>query len=273
MTVFFRRRWRALWFSWLLLLAAGVASAAPADINRITTRGELIVALPAFDDPPFFYQRHGALQGVDIDLAQGLAEALNVKLRFNRRAASFNAVLDLVAAGEVDVAICKLSRTLNRATRVRFSDPYLSFNHAMAINRLRFAELAQGRDFNSVIRHFTGSIGVIAQSAFADFAVRNFPAAALVRYPDWEAVVAALKKGEIIAAYRDEFEIDRLFKSDPRSALTLRTVTFSDIEDSLAIAVAPDSHQLLALINLYLAQRTSKPTVDSVLERLDEAGP
>ena len=263
-------------FSWLMLFLAaplGAAPALPADIQRITQRGELIVAVPAFDAPPFFYQRNGALQGVDIELARGLAEVLNVKLRFDRRAPTFNAVIDQVAKGEVDMAICKLSRTLARATRIRFSDPYLTFKHALAINRLRFAELARGQELATVIRHFTGTIGVIEQSSFADFAARNFPTATLVKFHDWDAVVAALRKGEVIAAYRDEFEINRLLKMDPRLALTLRTVTFTDTEDSLGIAVAPDSHQLLALTNLYLAQRQEKLTADSVLSRLDPGKP
>jgi hypothetical protein len=56
-------------------------------------------------------------------------------------------------------------------------------------------------------------------------------------------------------------------------ALTLRTVTFSDLEDTLGIAVAPDSSQLLSVINLFLSQRREKLTVESLLKRLDEARP
>jgi ABC-type amino acid transport substrate-binding protein len=261
----------ALWLT--LAGTARAAPHAPSDIGRITARGELVVAVPSFDAPPFFFRRNGELEGVDIELARGLAEALSVKARFDRRGATFNAALERVASGAADVAICKLSRTLARAARVRFSEPYLRFNHALVINRLRFAEIAHGQDLAKVIRHYTGSIGVIEQSSFADFAVRNFPSASLVTYRDWDAVVAALKRGEITAAYRDQFEIDRIFKLDPRMALTLRTVTFSDLEDTLGIAVAPDSSQLLSVINLFLSQRREKLTVESLLKRLDEARP
>ena len=272
----FKRWFSALFASGFMLLLARPVPAKPAgpeDIKRITARGELIVAMPSFDDPPFFYQHAGTMQGVDVELAQGLAEALHVQLRIDRRPASFNAAVDLVAGGEADAAVCKLSRTLPRAARVRFSNPYLSLNHAMAINRLAFAQLAHGRDFESVIRHFTGTIGVIEQSSFAEFAARNFPEAKVVPFHDWKAVVAAVERGQITAAYRDEFEIQRLLQEDPRSSLALRTVTFSDVQDSLAVAVPSDSYQLLAVVNLYLDQQPVKLTVARVLERLKETRP
>lgn len=260
-----------LLFCWsVLALTGSLRAAVPMDIQRIKARGALIVALPSFDAPPFFYSEGTTLRGLDIELAQGLAEALDVPLRFDRRAPTFNAVIDEIAKGEADVAVCKLSRTLARATRIRFSAPYLTFHHALAINRLRFADLAHGRELAAVIRHFTGSIGVIEQSSFADFAALNFPKAKLVRFRDWNAVVGALKRGDITAAYRDEFEINCLLKSDPRMALTLRSVTLTDTEDSLGIAVAPGDHQLLALIDLYLSQRTDKLTIDKVMKRFDE---
>jgi ABC-type amino acid transport substrate-binding protein len=247
--------------------------ASPPDIQRIRDRGALVVAMPSFDSPPFFYQARDGIQGVDVDMAQDLAKALHVGLRFDRQAASFNDTLDRVLKGQADVAICKLSRTLERASSVRFSEPYLVLNHALAINRLRFAALARGQDLATAIRHFTGTIGVIDHSAYAEFAPRNFPSTEVVKFKDWDAVVAALTRGDIVAAYRDEFEVERLMKIDPRLTLTVRTVTLTDLQDSLGMAVAPDHPQLLALINLYLAQRTHKLTLDEVLDRLGEGRP
>lgn len=261
---------------WILALAFpgwAATSPAPPDIQRILARSALVVAVPSFESPPFFYTREGELRGVDADMAHDLANALGVQVRFNRQATTFNGAVDQVASGQADVAICKLSRTLARARRIRFSDPYLSLNHALAINRLKFADLAHGRSLATVVRGFTGSIGVIEQSSFAEYAVHNFPQAHLVTFHDWDAVVKALLAGKITAAYRDELEIERLFRSDPRIALNLRMVTFNDIQDSLGMAVAYDSPQLLSLINLYLAQRTEKLNLEKVLKALDEIRP
>jgi len=235
------------------------------DIQKIVDRGELIVAMPRNDSPPFFFLKNGETLGIDADLARGLARELKVKLRFHREAASFNDVVDVVARGEADVAICKLSRTVTRAKSILFSEPYLQLRHVLALNRIRFAELSRGRELPTVIHDFSGTIGVIANSSYAEFALRNFPKAKIVEFRDWDEVLGGLKRGDVVGAYRDEFEISRFFKADPRASLTLRTVTFTDTQDSLGAAVAYNNGQLLSLINLYLAQRPDKLTVDKIL--------
>jgi ABC-type amino acid transport substrate-binding protein len=272
---------RALVLAPALLLAPAFLRAAPVrpvpapapDIRRILDRGELVVAIPGFDYPPFFTLRHGVPEGVDIELAQGLARALGVKVRFDRKAATFNAVVDRVAEGEADVGMGMLSRTLSRELRVRFSDPYLTLHRAFALHRLAFARLALGRPWSEVIRHFTGTLGVVAGTAGAEAGPRLFPEAKVVSFEDWNQEIAALKRGDLVAIFDDDFTISHLLESDPLSPLTLRAVIFTDLEDSLGLAVAPDSDQLLAFINLYLAERPNKQTLEQILDLADEAGP
>jgi ABC-type amino acid transport substrate-binding protein len=239
------------------------------EIARILQRGELVVAMLGVDSPPFFFALpDGNLAGTDVRMAQGLAQELNVKLRIDRSARSFNEVVEIVARGNADMGISKLSRTLARAQTVRFSDPYLSLNHALILNRLEFAKLTRDKPLPTVIRNYTGSLAVIDRSSFADFAKRNFPHAQIRRYPSWELAVEAVKRGEVVAAYRDEFEIRRLLKADPGLALTLRTVTLKDLEDTLGIVVGIGDTTLLAFVNQFLAQRTERLTAESVLNEL-----
>jgi polar amino acid transport system substrate-binding protein len=111
------------------------------DIKAILDRGELIVAMTAADQPPFYYVgSDGQLAGLDVTLARDIAARLGVKASFNRSPKSFNEVVELVAQGGADVAISKLSRTLVRAQMVRFTKPYVTFRHAMLFNRLRLAQ-------------------------------------------------------------------------------------------------------------------------------------
>ena len=240
------------------------------DIARVVMRGELVVAMLGVDTPPFFYEKKGELVGLEVELAKAIARELGVNVRFNRSARSFNAVVDIVARGEADIAISKLSRTLARAQVISFSQPYLVMNHALILNRVKFAQFARDRTLPEVIRGFTGSVGVIAKSSFEDYAKRNFPNAKVVPYPSWPEVLKALDKGDIIGAYRDEFEVKRILKMDPTASLTLRTVTFKDLEDTLGIAVGITDQVLLAFINEYLAQRTEKLTINKVLSALEK---
>ena len=58
---------------------------------------------------------------------------------------TFNAVVDIIARGEADMAISKLSRTLARTQVISFSQPYLTLNHALILNRVKFAQFAKDR--------------------------------------------------------------------------------------------------------------------------------
>lgn len=240
------------------------------DIARIVTRGELVVAMLGVDTPPFFYEKKGELVGLEVDLAKSLGKELGVNVRFNRTARTFNAVVDTIARGEADIAISKLSRTLARAQVISFSQPYLSLNHALILNRVKFAQFAKDRALPDVIRNFNGSVGVIAKSSFADYAKRNFPNAKVIEYPGWGDVLKALDKGEVIGAYRDEFEVKRILKIDPTASLVLRTVTFKDLEDTLGIAVGINDPVLLAFINEFLVQRSDKLTTSKVLAAVEK---
>jgi polar amino acid transport system substrate-binding protein len=239
------------------------------DIARIVSRGELVVAMLGVDTPPFFYEKKGELVGVEVDLAKQIAKELGVNVRFNRDAKSFNAVVDIVARGDADIAVSKLSRTLARTQVISFSQPYLTLNHALILNRVKFAQFARDRSLPQVIRGFTGSIGVIAKSSFEDYARRNFPNAKVVSYPGWPEVLKALERGDVIGAYRDEFEVKRILKAEPTASLVLRTVTFKDLEDTLGIAVGIGDPVLLAFINEFLTQRSDKLSVSKVLSALE----
>lgn len=240
------------------------------DIARIVTRGELVVAMLGVDTPPFFYEKKGELVGLEVDLAKAIGKELGVAVRFNRNAKSFNGVVEIVARGEADIGVSKLSRTLARTQVISFSQPYLVMNHALILNRVKFAQFARDRALPEVIRGFTGTVGVIARSSFEDYAKRYFPNAKIKPYPGWPDVLKALDKGDIIGAYRDEFEVKRILKEDPTASLNFRTVTFKDLEDTLGIAVGIGDPVLLAFINEFLVQRTDKLTTAKVLAAIEK---
>lgn len=236
------------------------------EFARIVSRGELVVALLGVDQPPFFEERNGQLSGFDVDFAREIAQKLGVPVRFNRQANTFDDVVTLLAQGQADVAISKLSRTLSRARVISFSAPYLSLKRALLLNRVKFAQLARGRSVPEVIRSYTGTIGVVANSSYADYVAANFPQADVRLYPTWPAVLAALDKGDVTAAYRDEFEVKRVLKMDPTASLRLRVVTLQDLEDTLGMAVNASDQALLGFINLYLADRSERFDVNVVLQ-------
>lgn len=236
------------------------------EFARIAARGELVVAVLGVDQPPFFEEHDGKLSGIDIDIAKEIAAKLGVKVRFNRDAKSFDGVVTLLANGEADVAISKLSRTLSRAEVISFSTPYISLHRALLLNRVSFAQLAKGRPAPDVIRNYTGSIGVVTNSSYAGYVRSNFPHAKVQSYPTWEALLKALDAGEVSAAYRDEFEVKHVLKADPTASVRLRVVTLEDLDDTISIGVNVCAPSLLAFVNQFLAERTHKIDVMTLLQ-------
>ncbi|MFN0184496.1 MAG: transporter substrate-binding domain-containing protein [Aquabacterium sp.] len=236
------------------------------DLARIVNRGTLIVALLATDAEPFFHTRDGVLQGVDIDLAADLARSLNVAVRYDRSARTYDEITDVVAQGRADIGLGKLARTLRRAQSVAFSAPYIRLEHGLLVHRLAFVSQARGQPFRTALRHFDGRIGVIAGSAWEEFGRRHFPKATLVPFKTWGAALDAVRAGQVTAVYRDSLELQTLLRREPGLALTLRTATFTDVHSVISVVVAGPDVLLRSYIDEFLAQRNEPPTVAKLLK-------
>lgn len=237
----------------------------PPDVAAIVQRGKLVVAMTSFDNPPFYSGTGEHLEGIDVTLAEDVAEALGVEVEFNRDAENNNDVVAKVALGEADLGISMISRTHARARVVAFSEPYVRLRHALMFNRLNLAQIIEGREIAAVVRDFTGTIGVIENSSFATFAAERFPDATVVPFKTWDEVIDATIAGKVDAAYRDEFRIRKVAIDRPHSSINLRTVTISDVRDAIAIAVPWDRPHLLGIVNQVIDDHSAQITADELI--------
>ncbi len=239
-------------------------------IQRILDRGKLIVAMYHKDSPPFYYvNEEKQLTGVDVEMIKGFARLLNVDVEFDRTPKSFNAVVDMIANEEADVAICKLSITFNRLRRVLYTKPYIEMHQALLVNHLLLAKQLEGGVREEVLRSLSGKIGVIGKSSYVKYAKRNFSNMDIVEYQSWNDVVDAVKTGKVVAAYRDEAEIKKIIRDNPDSALNLLTVTLKDAADPKGIAVSKNSAHLKELLEFYIDSLNLNLTANKVLYDYD----
>jgi ABC-type amino acid transport substrate-binding protein len=259
----------------LILGPATAQGTYPPDIQRIKDRGVFVVAMTATDQPPFYYvDGDGALAGLDVDIATAIAASLGVKVAFNRDAKSFGDLIPIVAGGQADAAISRLSRTVARAQTVGFTAPYITFHQALILNRLELARRAPTNEsIVDLIEDMTGRIGVIADSSYVTLARRSFPRATVVQYPAWEQAVEAVFAGEILAAYRDEMEIKKIIRSRPDASLKVKTAVLKDTEDNIAIAVAWQNTHLLYYLDLVLAGLNLNLDADKLLDSYPDIFP
>lgn len=222
------------------------------DLSRIYRETPLRIAMPSFASPPFFEAAGTDNAGIDVTLAQAIARTLEADVAFDRQPRTFDEAVDRIADGAADLAICKLSRTVRRGRLIRYSRPYAVFNHGLIANRVRLARMAGSQPVEPVIRDFSGVLGVIGHSAFAEFAGASFPKASIREFADWTSMIDAVRAEEIDMAYRDDFEIKKLLVDDPSLTVVARSITLNDKTDTLAIGIRPDAAHLAAFVDLFL---------------------
>ena len=102
------------------------AQAPPSDLTaEIRARGALNVCIwPDYFAISYRNPRSGMLEGLDVDLARGLAARLGVQARFVET--SFAAFMDRIEGGQCDIAMMAVGITEARMRRVDFSEPYIA---------------------------------------------------------------------------------------------------------------------------------------------------
>lgn len=218
----------------------------------IVSDKKLRIAMPAFASDPFFPADGTGDKGIDMDLARGIAAELGVEAVFDRSAVTFDAMVQKLASGEADLAIGKLSRTLQRGRSILYSRPYAMLHQGLLANRVNLARITQGKPPEQIIRDFSGDLGVIEGSSFATYAAATFPHAKIRRFAGWNTVIDAIRNGTIDLAYRDDFEIKKLMVDDPSMTVVARSITLTDKVDTIAVGVSPANPHLAAFVDLYL---------------------
>jgi polar amino acid transport system substrate-binding protein len=252
----------------LLYAESGLSQTTPArDLQSIIDAKRLRVAVTRFDLPSFHVHRpDGSFVGAEIEIAQQIGLALGISVEFIEDADTFDAVVDSVASARADIGISKLSQSYSRLHHVRFSDPYVTLRHALLFNRAAIAREANGRPPAAFLQRFRGRIGVIAASAYVDFARANFPDAIVVEERSWDAAVASLLAGQVEAIYRDEFEIRRVVKMSPALNVQYGTAAIIDRNALLSIAICDTCSKLQELINYHLARTKNDITLKTLLD-------
>jgi ABC-type amino acid transport substrate-binding protein len=262
-------------FASVLLALASVASAQmatstvplPADIAAIKKANVLVVAMTKKDNPPFFSGGEDDLHGLDVEIARRIAVMLGVPVQFRRDAESFAEVVEQVRDGRADIAVSKLSVTGPRLQVVKFSTPYVRLRQSLVINRLWLSQNSQGKETYQVIREFNGKISFIRNSSYDTFARVNFPNAVFLPEDKWDVIIDKVTRGDIAAAYRDEFEIKKIAFEKPDAAITTKSITISDSVDNIAVAVNNKSTQLLSIVDYVIKNEYSNIDTRKLMDR------
>lgn len=102
----------------------------PEDIKR--DNGTLKMATNA-EFPPYEYIEGGKVAGIDVDMAQAVADKLGMELAIDN--IEFDAIITAVSSGKADIGVAGMTVTEDRLENVNFTDSYTNAKQVIIVRK------------------------------------------------------------------------------------------------------------------------------------------
>jgi polar amino acid transport system substrate-binding protein len=177
-----------------LALAACGGQSANSD-NPLGTREKGVIRVASVGDakPYTFTNTNGTFTGFDVELLKNVAQRAGLRTEFTGQ--DFSGLLAAVNNGQYDVGAAAIGITPDREKTVDFSNGYL-----VGYLSILARDGGSVTDANSLAGK---RLGVLQGSLQEQYALKHFPKAQLVRFPDNNSAVAAITSGSIDAHFLD----------------------------------------------------------------------
>lgn len=238
---------------WFLPLTAQTG-----EIERIQKAGVINVSLNR-DYPPFSLEKSGSIIGLDVDLAYLLASYLNVKVSFIRPE-TYDQQIPKLLAGEADIIMAAMTRTVQRALQVNFSNPYFEVSQAALVRRDRVPMGANA--YFDLLGVEDLRLGVKTGTTHEAFARQLFPASAIKLYPTTEAAAEAVLLGEVDAMVADSPFV-RVWRNTHVEHYTSITALLEPVtREFYAFAIRKGDPDFLNWLNVFVEEIKADGTLD-----------
>ena len=213
---------------------------------------ELVMATNA-NFPPYEFMEGEEYKGIDIEMAQKLAEKLGMKLVIEN--VEFGTIVGGVQSGKFDMGMAGMTVTEERLESVNFSDVYAVGVQVVIVK--------EGSDIASLDDLAGKKIGVQENTTGDIYSTDEFGDEFIERYPKGSDAVLALTQGKIDAVIIDNEPAKNFVASN--EGLVILDTEYA-VED-YAIAVSKDNEDLLKDINAALAELTADGTLDKIVAK------
>jgi len=238
-----------------------IASCAPDrdSWERIRESGVLRVGVdPTF--PPFALAEGEAIEGIDVDLARALGEALGLEVQFAYF--GYDGLYDALTTGQVDALISALVIMPERTKEIAYSDAYFDAGQFLVVPAA--SDIDAMEDLSS--RTLAVELGALGHVAALDWASR-LSGLTVVTHGSAAEALAAVASGEADAALVDRVS-GSLYLGDPDNDDAGLIMTAEPVvSEPYAIAVRIDDRMLMEEINRALAQMRSSGRLADIVGR------
>lgn len=244
--------------------AAGTSAAASGGLlQSIKSRGTLVVGT-ASGYPPYEFidtsKSEKKVVGIDMELAQKIADKLGVKLKIQDM--SFSAVLSSLAANNIDVAIAGISPTDERKKTVDFSDNYLDASQKILIRKQDADKLKTIDDFKGKT---IGAEKSTTQEKLAQTEMTGSNLVSLERVPD---LIMELMNKKIDGIVIESTVAQQYLLSNQDIAFS--TSSFKNGTKESAIALSKGNEDLLKVVNEVIKENKSAGNFDKWVKQYSQ---
>ncbi|MDB5830947.1 MAG: amino acid transporter substrate-binding protein [Caballeronia sp.] len=232
----------------LLTLAGCTKVATPAQdgsaestLKAVLQRGTLRVGDCLSFAPFGFYNKDGAADGYDVDLAKELAKQMGVKLEVVNTT-SANRIPNLQTS-KVDVVFCNFTRNLERAKEISFTNPYVVASEALLVKK--------SSGIKSIKDMSNRTIATVKGSTNGDEVRALNMQVKIQEFDSSQAAILAVKQGQADAMIEDNNFLAYQASLDPE--LTVTDEALVPLEYN-AFGVKAGDQVWLDYLNLFLFQ-------------------
>lgn len=237
---------KKLMLSGLMALAAvlPVHAMAGDTLQRVIDFQVLTVGMSGNQPPLTMTNREGGLMGFDVDLAQALAMAMNVKLEI--KAMPFGELMAALEEDEIDMVLSNMSITPERTEMVSFVGPYMMSGMSILTKSSVLGKISSTEEFNRKDLKLLA----LSKSTHAAFVKKVAPEATLIEVASYDEGVAMLIEGKADAMVADMTQCILAVLRFPESGLT--TLSKPLTVEPIGIAISKDDAQFFNLVDNYL---------------------
>ncbi len=217
---------------------------------------QLIMATNA-NFPPYEYHEGGEIVGIDVEIAQAIAEKLDKELKIEDM--EFGAIIDAVASGKADMGVAGMTVREDRLENANFSDPYTTATQVIIVQ--------EGSDITEADHLADKSVGVQENTTGDSIVSDDYPDADVQRYKNGADAVQALVQGKVDAVVIDN-EPAKVFVSQNEGLAILESPY---AVEEYAIAIAKDNDELLEQVNTVIGELKEDGTLQQIIDKYIKA--
>ena len=242
----------------VMMLALAACSKSGTDTEEAAPAADsntLVMATSA-DFPPYEYMENDSYAGIDIEIAQAIADKLGMALDIQN--VNFDSVLTGVSTGKYQMGMSGISVTDERKQSMDFSNPYTTAIQAVVV---KSDSGLTSLDDVQAIDNFL--IGVQLSTTGDIYITDDYGSDHVTEYTTGMDAIQALLSNKVNAVVIDNEPAKSFVAAN--EGLTILSSPY--VQEDYAIALNKDNAELNAKINTALAELIADGTVQTIIDK------